>query len=210
MRDGNILYLRWKDRRVVNIISTIHTANKKVVAKRRVRSGNTWTEVSVPKPLLIDEYNSGLLGVDKSDQIIGYYNVLMRSVRWWKTLFFHCFDIACVNSFVLFQAHRASHPEIPELSRKAGYDHLAFREELLEQIFGFDGKQARSPPPPTPKHADHKPQKVEKRKNCKLCYERTKVELKTNVFGDTCQVHLCFTSVRNCFGEWHTRRATTT
>ncbi|KAH8038475.1 hypothetical protein HPB51_001648 [Rhipicephalus microplus] len=163
IRDGNILYLQWKDRRVVNMISTIHTANKKVVAKRRVQSGNTWTEVSVPKPLLIDEYNTGMLGVDKSDQMIGYYNVLMRSVRWWKTLFFHCIDIACVNSFVLFQAHRASHPEIPELSRKAGYDHLAFREELLEQIFGFDGKQARSPPPPTPKHADHKPQKVQKR-----------------------------------------------
>lgn len=209
MRDGKILYLQWKDRRVVNMISTIHTANKKVVAKRRVRSGNTWTQVSVPKPFLIDEYNTGMLGVDKSDQMIGYYNVLMRSVRWWKTLFFHCIDIACVNSFVLFQAHRASHPEIPELTRKAGYDHLAFREELLEQIFGFDGKQARSPPP-TRKHVDHKPQKVQKRKNCKLCYERTKVELKTNVFCDTCQVHLCFTSVRNCFSEWHARHGTPT
>lgn len=82
MRDGKILYLEWKDCRVVNMISTIHTANEKVVAKRRVWSGNTWTEISVPKPLLIDEYNTGMLGVDKSDQMIGYYNVLMRSVRW--------------------------------------------------------------------------------------------------------------------------------
>lgn len=121
-----------------------------VTAKRREKRGNTWAQISVPKPLLIHDYNAGMLGVDKSDQMIGYYNVLMRSVRWWKTLFFHCIDIACVNSFILFQAHRASHPEIPELERKAEYDHLAFREELVCQIFNLDGaKPARTPPPPS-------------------------------------------------------------
>ncbi|XP_070395202.1 piggyBac transposable element-derived protein 4-like [Dermacentor albipictus] len=163
LRDQNILYLQWKDRRVVNMMSTVHTANDTVTAKRRERRQNSWTQISITKPLLIHDYNAGMLGVDKSDQMIGYYNVLMRSVRWWKTLFFHCIDIACVNSFVLFQAHRTLHPEIPELARTAGFDHLAFREELIRQLLNLDGaKQAHTPPPPVAKHALHKPEKVAK------------------------------------------------
>lgn len=204
LRDSGILYLQWKDRRVVNMMSTIHTANMTVTAKRREKRGNTWAQISVPKPLLIHDYNAGMLGVDKSDQMIGYYNVLMRSVRWWKTLFFHCIDIACVNSFILFQAHRASRSEIPELERKAEYDHLAFREELVRQIFNLDGaKPARTPPPPSTKRTLHKPEKAKRRRSCKLCYDRNKVELKTNCFCRTCDVHLCFTTTRNCFLQWH-------
>lgn len=211
LRDRNILYLQWKDRRVVNMMSTVHTANDKVTAKRREKRGNSWTEISVAKPLLIHDYNAGMLGVDKSDQMIGYYNVLMRSVRWWKTLFFHCIDIACVNSFILFEAHRKLHPEIAELSRNAGYDHLAFREELIHQLLSLDdARPARSAPPPPPPSARrmlHKPEKVDRRNNCKLCYEKTKTELKTNVFCSTCKVHLCFTTARNCFAEWHKHQA---
>lgn len=211
LRDCNILYLQWKDRRVVNMMSTVHTANDKVTAKRREKRGNSWTEISVAKPLLIHDYNAGMLGVDKSDQMIGYYNVLMRSVRWWKTLFFHCIDIACVNSFILFQAHRKLHPEIAELSRNAGYDHLAFREELVHQLLSLDdARPARSAPPPPPPSARrmlHKPEKVDRRNNCKLCYEKKKTELKTNVFCSTCKVHLCFTTARNCFAEWHKHQA---
>ncbi|XP_070388820.1 piggyBac transposable element-derived protein 4-like [Dermacentor albipictus] len=204
LRDEEILYLQWKDRRVVNMMSTMHTANETVTAKRRQRSGSTWTQISVPKPLLIHEYNSGMIGVDKSDQMIGYYNVLMRSVRWWKTLFFHCIDIACVNSFILFQEYRKLHPDVPELARNASFDHLAFREELVQQLLHLEGaKQTRAPPPPPAKAPLHKPQKVERRKNCKLCYQQTKNEVKTTVFCSDCNAHLCFNASRNCFLEWH-------
>lgn len=50
-----------------------------------------------------------MLGVDKLDQLIAAYNVLMKCVRWWKTLFFHCIDIAVVNSLIIFQEHRQQH-----------------------------------------------------------------------------------------------------
>lgn len=86
--EQGVLYLQWKDRRVVNMMSTAHTANKFVLLKRRKKVGNSWTEISVKKPMLIHEYNKGMLGVDKSNQLIGSYDVLMKSVRWWKTLFF--------------------------------------------------------------------------------------------------------------------------
>ncbi|KAH9360966.1 hypothetical protein HPB48_007047 [Haemaphysalis longicornis] len=44
LRDGNILYMQWKDRRAVNLMSTIHTANKFVPATRRQKTGDRWTD----------------------------------------------------------------------------------------------------------------------------------------------------------------------
>lgn len=37
LRESGVLYLQWKDRRAVNMMSTIHTANDHVLAKRRVK-----------------------------------------------------------------------------------------------------------------------------------------------------------------------------
>lgn len=144
--------MQWKDWRAVNLMSTMHTANQHVPAKRREKRGAQWALRVIKKPRLVHEYNAGMLGVDKSDQIIATYNVLRKCVRWWKTLFFHCVDIACVNSFILFQEHRKENPGVPELSRSTYFDQLAFREELIQQIFEYDEvAQARAPLSP-PSH----------------------------------------------------------
>lgn len=68
---------------------------------------------------MIEEYNSGILGVDKSNQLIVPYNVWMKSAQWWKTLFFHCIGTAVVNSFILFHVRREHTPRKSELSRKS-------------------------------------------------------------------------------------------
>ncbi|KAH8040864.1 hypothetical protein HPB51_013034 [Rhipicephalus microplus] len=62
VRDGNILFLQWKDRKAVNLMSTIHTANEHISAKRRQKVGNRWTERTIRKPLLVHDYNAGMLG----------------------------------------------------------------------------------------------------------------------------------------------------
>ena len=51
-----------------------------------------------------------------------------------KLCFFHLIDIAVVNSFILFQAHRAGRPEI---ERPAGYSQCDFRDEIVREICGF-------------------------------------------------------------------------
>ena len=54
-------------------------------------------------------------GVHRSDQALAKNNVLQKSRKWWKTLFFHMIDIAIVNGHILFQSHRASNPTVKEL-----------------------------------------------------------------------------------------------
>ncbi|XP_064460258.1 piggyBac transposable element-derived protein 4-like [Ornithodoros turicata] len=219
LREHNVLYLQWKDRHVVNLMSTAHTANEHVPAKHREKKGDEWTEVTVKKPLVIAEHSRGMAGADKSGQLIGSYDILIRCVRWWKTLFFRCVDIAAANSFLLFQEHRKQHPELPQLSRPSRYDQLAFRIELVQQLVGLaaaavDVDVKPAPKPPASRGAvrswraaqSHRPERLKKRCNCKMCYEKTKVERKTNVFCKACCVHLCFTSSRNCFADWHGRQ----
>lgn len=53
----------------------------------------------------------------------------------WKVLFFHLIDIAVVNSFLLFQAHRAEHTEIKRLT---GYSQCDFHNEIVREICGFE------------------------------------------------------------------------
>lgn len=201
LRHQGVLYLQWKDRRAVHMMSTAHTANSHVTATRKLKVAGQWKKVPIRKPRLVEEYNAGMLGVDRSDQLIASYNVLMKCVRWWKTLFFHCIDIAVVNSFILFEAHRREHPEIPELHRAPRYDQLAFRMELVKQLLGIEATGFGSAPPP--RESAHKPKVMETRRNCKLCYASRKVEHKTSVFCETCGVYLCFIATRDCFGEWH-------
>ena len=55
-------------------------------------------------------------GVDKSDQFLAYHNVLRKTARFWKTLFYHLIDVAVVNLFILYNlvAVESGHKPISE------------------------------------------------------------------------------------------------
>lgn len=63
------------------MVSTAQAANSHVLAKLREKKDGKWQQIAINKPHLNDEYNAGMLGVDKSDQLIGTYNVLRKCVR---------------------------------------------------------------------------------------------------------------------------------
>ena len=51
---------------------------------------------------MIEKYNAYMGGVDKSDKLLSYHNVQRKTLRYWKTLFYHMIDIAAVNAFTLY------------------------------------------------------------------------------------------------------------
>ena len=73
-RDQEILLNSHQDKRLVNMISTLHTAQVVETTKRR-------TGVAKKKPRCIIDYNSHMHGVDTADQYLAYYPFIRKTVK---------------------------------------------------------------------------------------------------------------------------------
>lgn len=249
IRKEQLLFVKWLDTREVSMCSTIHKAYSNDMAKRKVKGADgQWTVKEVPIPGCIKDYNQHMGGVDLSDALIGYYNVLHKTQKWYKTLFYHFVDIATVNAFIM-------HKEMCKLQSRPLLTQKNFREQLILALAEIGSTPRRSapqnfmlpasplkvprassskvsnvrptPPPtvPLPPPSTEEPPAtasgapglghlpayfVEQMSNvaprdratagrraCVVC------KRKSPVYCSTCQKTLCFTTLRNCYSEWH-------
>lgn len=250
LRKGQLLFVKWLDTRQVTMCSTLHKAYSNDTAERKVKDADgQWTVKQVPIPGCIKDYNRYMGGVDLSDALIGYYNVIHKTHKWYKTLFYHFVDIATVNAFIL-------HKEMCKLQNRSTVTQKNFREQLILSLAEIGSTPGRSAPqnfmlPISPlkvlpgsqtpfssskvPHASrstvpprlstgvspatvsdvpglgHLPayfveqmsnvaprdRATAGRRACVVC------KRKSPVYCSTCQKTLCFTSLRNCYSEWH-------
>lgn len=92
-----LLALRWKDRREVTMLSTMHE-NKIITLPKLDRK----TGENIKKPLCVVDYNKNMGAVDRSDMLISSIDSMRKNIKWYKKLFFHCVDLCIVNSYALF------------------------------------------------------------------------------------------------------------
>eukprot|EP00731_Ephydatia_muelleri_P022408 Em0014g999a len=77
---GQVLCLKWKDKRDVLLLSTIHDDVAMVDILRRSRTVAGGIE-RIQKPKVIDDYNQHMGGVDQSDQLVMYYGYAHRQTK---------------------------------------------------------------------------------------------------------------------------------
>ncbi|XP_069166168.1 piggyBac transposable element-derived protein 4-like [Procambarus clarkii] len=90
----NMLTVRWKDRRKVNMLTTIHTGVTWDTGKVHFQTRNP-----MYKPDCVIDYNVNMRLVDKCDMMLGGVECVRRSVKWTKKFFFHLMDVAVLNCF---------------------------------------------------------------------------------------------------------------
>lgn len=81
-RKGNLLAVKFHDKRDIHMLTTFHEA--KLLVTDRVNKNNE----PVVKPNTIIDYCKYMGGVDVNDQICQYYEVLRKCVKGWKLYFF--------------------------------------------------------------------------------------------------------------------------
>ena len=89
-----------------------------------------------------------MVGVDLSDALIGYYKVLRKTMKWYKTFFCHFMDIAIVIAFLLQKDLARGKGEVP-MSQKA------FRETLAKELAEVGSPSTARPVPSLAPHGAH-------------------------------------------------------
>lgn len=122
--------------------------------------------------------------VDHSDALIGYYNVLHKTKKWYRTFFFHFVDIAVVNAFIL-------HQDLVNTKNQKPMSQKAFRETLILELAGLATKKNVPDTPPRPSCGCHSPVHITKdstagRHKCKVCCRNS------SVMCHSCNVAFCY------------------
>ncbi|XP_069362097.1 piggyBac transposable element-derived protein 4-like [Maniola hyperantus] len=89
--------LRKDSKRIVTMITTQHHP-------RLIITRNRFGKL-LKKPKEVAEYNKYMSGIDISDQMLSYYSTPKKTIRWYKKVFFHIFDMAIWNAYYTFRKH---------------------------------------------------------------------------------------------------------
>ena len=198
---GKLTAMRWKDKKDVSLLSTIHNAAMVEVEKR---------DVLEMKPKAVMDYNNTMGGVDRVDQhLADYPTPRKRGKRYYKKIFFHILDLTVWNAYCLY--------------KKSGGNKkpLQFRIQLIDKLLQENqprltspkaGRPGRTPPLArlTERHFPDIIPATEKKKSptrvCVVCSQKRdangkKIQRESRYFCPDCNVGLC---VAPCFKIYHT------
>ncbi len=194
VRDGTSVYAVWKDTKCVSVLSNEHPGHSENKVTRNFKNSSGVSEKKeVPIPAIIYNYNRFMNGVDRSDQLIKYYNILRQTHKYWKTLFFHYIDISIVNSYILYK----------EVHPSGKLSHFNFRETLVRQLchieISLHQSLAGRKCDPT---VEHRSVRMHKGKDCVYCKITSGTRRRTTRQCSKCEAPLCLLA-RNCFHKFH-------
>ncbi|XP_072007002.1 piggyBac transposable element-derived protein 4-like [Engystomops pustulosus] len=119
-----LLAVKYRDRKDVYLLSTIHSAECVSVRERGAPADRQ-------KPVSVAEYNKYMGGgVDLSDQVLQPYLVKRKTKTWYKKVAIYLIQIGIHNAFVLYK-------------KKGGRDtYLDFQEKIIEGLI-FEPQDTR-------------------------------------------------------------------
>ena len=103
-KQNEITICKWYDNRPVVVATNFGSVDVHKEAKRRCKKkGTVSKDIHIPIPDIIDQYNQGMGGVDHLDWMIAKYRTVVRSKKYYWSLFTNILDISCTNAYLLFK-----------------------------------------------------------------------------------------------------------
>ena len=89
-----ILAVKWRDKRDVYMLSSIHDDTFMEVPRRNG---------PIQKPKCVFDYNLFMGGVDLNDQMLEPYLATRRTYHWYKKVIIYFFQLAIYNSHIIYR-----------------------------------------------------------------------------------------------------------
>lgn len=113
LKSGDMLAIRWHDKRAVHMLTTVHKGEMIPTGKVEYGTGNP-----ILKPDVVLDYNVNMRLIDKSDMMISTIDCLRKSVKWYRKAFLHLIDICVLNAYILYcQQHRDTSISLREFEK---------------------------------------------------------------------------------------------
>ncbi len=198
------------DRKIVMTMSTNSQPSAVGTVFRRQRDGSR-QPVSCPQAII--SYNQYMGGVDRGDQLRGYYKCRVKSRKFYKYIFYFLLDVAITNSFVLQQGW-SPRPRPRNAIKTIKAFHLQLAQEQIGD-YCSRRRAGRGGSALLPLPLRHYPVKVppshpneRKRGRCAHCSSAYHKRADTQWFYRECAVWLCHTGHddSDCFLSWHKSR----
>ena len=203
VQKGKVTASAWMDNKVVSMMSTTSQPSATASVLRRQKDGS---RISIPCPESIISYNRFMGGVDRGDQLRGYYNCCMKSRKFYKYIFSFLFDVSITNAYILYKNFRSS-PTLKNIKE--------FRLQLARELMGdycSRRRAGRGGGAIVPLQLQHFPIRVEtpskkKRGRCVKCRQQNR-RIDSSWFCRECTVWLCHSGdpTKDCFYLWHKNR----
>ena len=204
-KKAQVTYCVWHDTKTVTLASTAYPAHSENTVVRRVKDPVTKSSVTtdIPCPVLLEMYNKSMGGVDKSDQYISYHKVLRKTVKYWKTTFYHLVDIAVVNAHILYNWF-----QLQDSEKTLGENQ--FRDALILKIISMYGTSVRPQVSTSRRIRSFKVQHgsklfpVGEKGRCVYCHLHNIRNFTQRKYPDCPLVPaFCQTLERDCHSSWH-------
>ena len=208
-----LLALKWKDKKDVYFPSSKHkNANMTDTGKKERNKKAGEEDKNIVKPKCILEYNKGMGGVDRHDQVLACFPVMRKFVKGYRKMAFYMMDIALYNSYVIFKKVRNKNRENAYRRNYVDY-RVDLAEQLLENVtmpeYVTRGRQCQGDTPTRlqaktcahfPRHIPATEKKNNPTRACRVCAGNKK-RRETTWECEKCLVAL---HVPDCFRKYHT------
>ena len=199
VQSKNLCVCVWQDTKPISCCFSNSNTSSCTVSRKK-KDGSS---LSLSCPTAIANYDAKMGGVDRNDQLRGYYNIAIKSRKYYKYLFYAALDVAITDTFIMSKF-------FPTLAKK---NLKEFCVQLANELMGtYNSRKRRGRPsqniPIRGFSAAHFPSKAATRKNrCHFCLKYRGIRRETVWECKDCgNLPLCHTGkADDCYLIYHSQ-----